>query len=167
MKTYIGKRTPNPVVMVHVQTPTENYAYVLRHVIYHSPAGLEWGYGGSGPADTALSLLADHFEESSSLPPEVFKGYSDKHIPIVERTKAWKMHMLFKHAVVAGLGDAWTITSDTISEHMSQIVSEHHLCPACYGRTVPNTGQRKCTNVECLESPWHEPPDPPGPSLES
>src|SRR5258708_36011467 len=23
----------------------------LRHVIYHSPSGFEWGYGGSGPAD--------------------------------------------------------------------------------------------------------------------
>jgi hypothetical protein len=25
----------------------------------HSPTGLEWSYGGSGPAQTALALLAD------------------------------------------------------------------------------------------------------------
>lgn len=25
----------------------------------HSPTGLEWGYGGSGPAQLALALLAD------------------------------------------------------------------------------------------------------------
>jgi hypothetical protein len=25
----------------------------------HSPAGFEWGYGGSGPAQLALALLAD------------------------------------------------------------------------------------------------------------
>ena len=26
----------------------------------HSPTGFEWGYGGSGPAQLALALLADH-----------------------------------------------------------------------------------------------------------
>ena len=25
----------------------------------HSPTGFEWGYGGSGPAQLALALLAD------------------------------------------------------------------------------------------------------------
>jgi len=29
----------------------------LAHVVKHSPTGMEWGYGGSGPADTALSIL--------------------------------------------------------------------------------------------------------------
>ncbi|MDI3317246.1 MAG: DUF6166 domain-containing protein [Bacillota bacterium] len=31
----------------------------LRHVVLHSPTGFSWGYGGSGPADLALSILAD------------------------------------------------------------------------------------------------------------
>lgn len=31
----------------------------LRHIVYHSPDGFEWGYGGSGPADLARSILAD------------------------------------------------------------------------------------------------------------
>jgi hypothetical protein len=35
----------------------------LHHVAVHSPTGFEWGYGGSGPADLALSILADHFGE--------------------------------------------------------------------------------------------------------
>ena len=34
----------------------------VDHVSLHSPTGFEWGYLGSGPADLALSLLADHFE---------------------------------------------------------------------------------------------------------
>ena len=29
----------------------------LRHVVRHSPTGIEWGYGGSGPSDLALSVL--------------------------------------------------------------------------------------------------------------
>jgi len=28
----------------------------------HSPSGLEWGYGGSGPAQLALAIVADHLE---------------------------------------------------------------------------------------------------------
>ena len=31
----------------------------LRHVCRHSPDGFEWGYGGSGPADLARSILID------------------------------------------------------------------------------------------------------------
>ncbi len=30
---------------------------LLRHVPRHSPTGMSWGYQGSGPADTARSLL--------------------------------------------------------------------------------------------------------------
>ena len=29
----------------------------LGHVVRHSPTGIEWGYGGSGPSDLALSVL--------------------------------------------------------------------------------------------------------------
>lgn len=32
---------------------------LLRHVVRHSPTGMTWGYGGSGPADLARSLLID------------------------------------------------------------------------------------------------------------
>lgn len=28
----------------------------LRHIVRHSPDGFNWGYGGSGPADLALSI---------------------------------------------------------------------------------------------------------------
>jgi hypothetical protein len=31
----------------------------LVHLYRHSPDGFEWGYGGSGPADLALSILVD------------------------------------------------------------------------------------------------------------
>jgi hypothetical protein len=31
----------------------------LVHMVRHSPTGLNWGYGGSGPADLARSLLLD------------------------------------------------------------------------------------------------------------
>ena len=31
---------------------------VRQSIISHSPTGIEWGYGGSGPADLALNVLA-------------------------------------------------------------------------------------------------------------
>lgn len=32
-------------------------ANVPHAIVYHSPTGFEWGYGGSGPADLALNIL--------------------------------------------------------------------------------------------------------------
>jgi len=31
---------------------------VPHNLVHHSPTGFEWGYGGSGPADLALNILA-------------------------------------------------------------------------------------------------------------
>jgi len=33
----------------------------------HSPTGLEWGYGGSGPAQPALALAADVLRDDAEL----------------------------------------------------------------------------------------------------
>jgi hypothetical protein len=35
----------------------------LPHVPLHSPTGMTWGYEGSGPADLALSILADYYNQ--------------------------------------------------------------------------------------------------------
>ncbi len=40
-----------------IETPDGRQIGAVRHVVRHSPTGLSWGYGGSGPADTARSLL--------------------------------------------------------------------------------------------------------------
>ena len=70
---YIGVRIPDGGARVRVVDPPWNYnppqdplleectielnpRLDLRN---HSPTGLEWGYGGSGPAQLALALLAD------------------------------------------------------------------------------------------------------------
>jgi len=62
-KLYTGRRVCrdrqiNPDAEVWV-TLDDGRQYVLPHIIQHSPTGMEWGYGGSGPADLALSLLVD------------------------------------------------------------------------------------------------------------
>lgn len=50
-----------------------------QRFIVHSPDGFEWGYGGSGPADLALNVLALYVP-----PPE-----------------AWRLHQRFKAAFIA------------------------------------------------------------------
>jgi hypothetical protein len=60
----------------------------------HSPTGLEWGYGGSGPAQLALALLAHHTGD---------------------RKRALALYHRFKWAVIAGLDrDRWAMTGDEI-----------------------------------------------------
>lgn len=41
---------------------------VDHRLVHHSPTGLEWGYGGSGPADLALNVLGLFLA-----PPEAFR----------------------------------------------------------------------------------------------
>ncbi len=62
---YVAEREPDPSglggVALHAEYE-DGTTEVVRQVVYHSPTGLEYGYGGSGPADTALSILAHFFE---------------------------------------------------------------------------------------------------------
>jgi len=60
-KVYSIRRDPKTkVVRAFVQTRGESYHLPLRLDLYnHSPTGFEYGYGGSGPAQLALAILAD------------------------------------------------------------------------------------------------------------
>lgn len=39
---------------------------IPQRIHYHSPSGIEWGYGGSGPADLALNILSLYVEERTA-----------------------------------------------------------------------------------------------------
>jgi hypothetical protein len=70
----------------------------------HSPSGFEWGYGGSGPAQLALALLADHF------------GNNDR---------ALALYQSFKSAVVAKLPKpGWTLTSADIERALESLAAK-------------------------------------------
>ena len=72
--------------------PTEGQPYLLKHVVFHSPTGFSWGYGGSGPADLALSILTDHFGESPT-EGDLYHG----------RPRCWQLHQSFKWKFIANL----------------------------------------------------------------
>jgi Family of unknown function (DUF6166) len=72
----------------------------------HSPDGFAWGYGGSGPAQLALAMLAHHFRHWSGL------------IPKRADELAQRCYQDFKAAVIARLDqDAGrTMTSHDIED---------------------------------------------------
>jgi hypothetical protein len=75
----------------------------LPHVVHHSPTGFEWGYGGSGPADLALSILSLVIGEERET-VEIFEGRTCGAL-------AWQLHQLFKREMVAGFAhEAWSLS---------------------------------------------------------
>jgi hypothetical protein len=63
-KRYVGTRTPDVCVVTVIdadggEEPLDP-RFDLRN---HSPDGFNWGYGGSGPAQLALALLADALDD--------------------------------------------------------------------------------------------------------
>lgn len=88
---YAGARGPDGSVKVvrirnGVQEP-------LRHLVHHSPDGFNWGYGGSGPADLARSIIGD------------VTGDENPHPAIYQP---------FKWEFVSSWGNRWEISLDEI-----------------------------------------------------
>jgi hypothetical protein len=99
MIQYEGHRTKaGPVVTVNGE-PLDP-----RHDLHnHSPDGFEWGYPGSGPAQLALAILADHLRDDE---------------------QAMNLHQRFKWAVVAELPERkWTLTSKQIETALQSLQS--------------------------------------------
>jgi len=100
MKTYEGRREGH-AVLVTVSAHPLNPRLDLWN---HSPTGFEWGYGGSGPAQLALAILADH---------------------LADDRQALDIYQRFKWAVVAELPrKGWTLSSQEIDQSLGRIRSQ-------------------------------------------
>lgn len=99
MKTYYGNRCQlGGTISIREGGATRS----LKHIVRHSPTGLEWGYGGSGPSDTALSIMTDYFG-----------GWPDG------ARRATKNYMDFKWEFIASAPEeGFEITSKQIDEWM-------------------------------------------------
>jgi len=82
----------------------------VEHVIHHSTSGLEVGYGGSGPADLALSILCDALPNlgfGADYNITIFDGECD--------ANAFALHQAFKFDFIAPMSrDGGEITMDQI-----------------------------------------------------
>ncbi|GAI26575.1 unnamed protein product [marine sediment metagenome] len=107
MKTYTGKLNAGgvggQVIMVDEDgTRRQHSPYPLPHIVRHSPDGFNWGYSGSGPADTALSILTD----------------------CVGRDVANAFYQKFKSEFVASWGDSFEITEKEIKDWLLLITKD-------------------------------------------
>ncbi|MDD5164915.1 MAG: DUF6166 domain-containing protein [Candidatus Pacebacteria bacterium] len=97
MKQYSGRREGYAVI-VTVDGRRLNPRLDLWN---HSPTGFEWGYGGSGPAQLALAILADHCRNDE---------------------QAVSFHQRFKWAVIAALPHrSWEITTGEIERVLQEL----------------------------------------------
>jgi hypothetical protein len=71
---------------------------------FHSPDGFEWSYSGSGPAQLALAILADHLGDDQ---------------------QALNLYQRFKWAIVARLPrKGWILTDQVIDQVLQNIRNE-------------------------------------------
>jgi hypothetical protein len=97
MKTYEGRRE-GYAALVTVNSRPLNPRLDLWN---HSPSGFEWGYCGSGPAQLALALLADHLGDDE---------------------QALNLYQRFKWVVVAELPKKrWKLTTHEIEVILQSI----------------------------------------------
>lgn len=92
MKTYHGKQNVNKAGPIDIFVTENDKTRKLVHIVRHSPDGFQIGYGGSGPADTALSILSDCLDER----------------------QARILYQQFKWDFVAGWGEEFSISEQTI-----------------------------------------------------
>jgi len=137
-KHYRGERAQDGTALV-CRTSIAGVERPLKHLVRHSPTGFNWGYGGSGPADLARSLLAD------------FLGFDP---PAA-------VYQAFKFDVLAHLpGDApWTLDPEQLRLSLDAIRTTLHIdCLNCLdSRRVfmdgsptmncPTCGHRVCRNA--------------------
>lgn len=97
MKTYEGRREGYAAIVTVNRRPLNPRLDLFNH----SPTGFEWGYGGSGPAQLALAILADHLADGE---------------------QALNLHQRFKWAVIAELPSRrWTLTTPEIDQTLQNI----------------------------------------------
>jgi len=134
-RRYRGVRWPDRCVVL-----VDGKPLAPRNDLFdHSPSGFEWGYGGSGPAQLALALLADHFVHRpaamrvakrilgihAAIDPTPAEDYV---FAVTSDELAIRLHQRLKTSLVGGLprapdrasgGIEWEVTSDDIDKALS------------------------------------------------
>ncbi len=136
MKKYIGQRLGEGCEVYVQFEDGKAYPLPARCEIWnHSPSGFEWGYGGSGPAQLALAILADFLGPAQcptacpycGLPmkdwkcaePEcLFDGKDEKWHQVV------RLHQSFKWDVIAKFRtDRFVLDGGVLAEWIAKAVS--------------------------------------------
>ena len=93
------EKTGSIIIHVGIKWPAGPSWRLLSHCNLHSPTGFEIGYEGSGPADTAASILADYFGEDRRTVERAWRGRASRGPSV-----AIELHQAFKRDVIAMIG---------------------------------------------------------------
>jgi hypothetical protein len=121
LRYYVGGRTKDKGVWVGVRREGERKHRDLDprlDLFNHSPTGFEYGYAGSGPAQLALAILADHLKynpQDIRAARRIARLDNDCAEESTDRL-AVLCHQAFKFTVITPLkGDSWQMTSEDVS----------------------------------------------------
>lgn len=106
MTVYYGWRDAGGTAHVHVTEGSEHLPMdPCLDVWAHSPAGLDWGHSGSGPAQLALAMLVDATGDASL---------------------AVELHQRWKRQYVARLprDDGWAISREAVLRWCTEVLAE-------------------------------------------
>ena len=103
MKLYEGRREGYAAIVTADGHPLNPRLDLWNH----SPTGFEWGYCGSGPAQLALAILADHCKDDE---------------------RSLNFYHRFKWAVIVELpGRGWTLTTQEIDAVLNSLLDVEPL----------------------------------------
>lgn len=112
MKEYTITRAEHGVLCV---VSGEGSNYLLPHCELHSPKGFECGYGGSGPADLAASILADHLGVKAAQVKSTWRNHAGHEAAY----RVIRLHQQFKVEFIAPCildpGESYTIREADIA----------------------------------------------------
>lgn len=107
-----------------------NHFNIFQIYKHHSPTGMNWGYGGSGPADFAMNILELFFRAAGEKPTSKITCYDDGEtykMPICEWTLV--LYQDFKRDIVCALPEeGGTIKGDEVRAWIekAKVENEHH-----------------------------------------
>jgi hypothetical protein len=127
VKRYRGHRTAEDLAVVLVDNGKTTAR--LQHHRKHSPAGFEWGYLGSGPAELARCLIIDYLGDRAwcaACEGTGITGPAYRHGDTLDPDQCWVcmgertafqpvVYQSLKFEVVAMWGDRWELRADELS----------------------------------------------------
>jgi hypothetical protein len=133
VKRYRGRRTAEDLAVVLVDYGKGDTA-PLRHHRKHSPAGFEWGYLGSGPAELARCLIIDHLGDRAwcaACEGTGIQGPVRRHGDTLDPDQCWVcmgestsfqpvVYQSLKFEVVANWGDRWELRADELRSFLAR-----------------------------------------------
>lgn len=110
---YVGMRVDGTPVVLNLTEHERLSPDRSLELVGHSPAGFDWGYTGSGPAQLACALLLDFYDDKSV---------------------AHQYYIQFRDEVVSqlactGPADCWHLTGDDIEAALGAFQDHHALTP--------------------------------------